>query len=100
MERHLGCRGFGRFRAGRERLPAAPFAKPRRLHPVSSQLRTRRHLMDEHFIGFDLGGTKMLAGLVGTDHQVATKVKRKSLTQDGAETVYSDIVATLHDVLR
>ncbi len=56
--------------------------------------------MAEQLIGFDLGGTKMLAGIVGTEHQVSSKVKRKSMTHEGAETVYNDIVATIHDVLR
>ncbi len=56
--------------------------------------------MSDNFIGFDLGGTKMIAGLVSADQQVSAKVKRKSLTQEGHETVYRDIVATLNDVLR
>jgi glucokinase len=56
--------------------------------------------MPEQFLGFDLGGTKMIAGVVSAEHQVSSKVKRKSLTQEGAETVYNDIVATITDVLR
>ena len=50
-------------------------------------------------IGFDLGGTKMLAGVVGPDHQILSRTKRKSQTQAGSEVVYLDIVATLKDAL-
>jgi glucokinase len=55
--------------------------------------------MAEYHIGFDLGGTKMLAGVVGPGHKVLSKTKRKSQTQDGAEAVYADIVATLRETI-
>ena len=55
--------------------------------------------MADFHIGFDLGGTKMLAGVVGPGYQVLSKTKRKSQTQAGAEAVYADIVATLKDAL-
>ena len=55
--------------------------------------------MADFHIGFDLGGTKMLAGVVGPGHQILSKTKRKSQTQDGAEAVYADIVATLKETL-
>jgi glucokinase len=55
--------------------------------------------MADFHIGFDLGGTKMLAGVVGPGYQVLSKTKRKSQTQAGSEAVYADIVATLKDVL-
>ncbi len=55
--------------------------------------------MAEFHIGFDLGGTKMLAGVVGPGHKVLTKTKRKSQSQDGAEAVYADIVATIRETL-
>lgn len=55
--------------------------------------------MSEFQIGFDLGGTKMLAGVVGPGHVVLSKTKRKSQTQAGPEAVYADIVATLQDTL-
>jgi len=55
--------------------------------------------MAEFHIGFDLGGTKMLAGVVGPGHQVLSKTKRKSQTQVGPEAVYEDIVEALRDAL-
>jgi len=55
--------------------------------------------MANFHIGFDLGGTKMLAGVVGPNHEILSKTKRKSQTQAGAEAVYDDIVATLRDTL-
>lgn len=50
-------------------------------------------------LGFDLGGTKMLAGVVGKGHKVLSKAKRKSQTQAGPEAIYADIVATVHEAL-
>jgi glucokinase len=55
--------------------------------------------MADFHIGFDLGGTKMLAGVIGPNHEVLAKTKRKSQTQAGPEAVYADIVAALRDVL-
>ena len=55
--------------------------------------------MAEFHIGFDLGGTKMLAGVVGPDNQIVSKTKRKSQSQAGSEALYSDIVLTLRDAL-
>jgi len=55
--------------------------------------------MADFHIGFDLGGTKMLAGVVGPGNQVLSKTKRKSQSQAGPEAVYADIVATLRDTL-
>jgi len=55
--------------------------------------------MADYHIGFDLGGTKMLAGVVGPGHEVLSKTKRKSQSQSGAEAVYEDIVATIRDTL-
>jgi len=55
--------------------------------------------MADFHIGFDLGGTKMLAGVVGPGHEVLSKTKRKSQSQSGAEAVYEDIVATIRDTL-
>ena len=55
--------------------------------------------MADFHIGFDLGGTKMLAGVVGPEHQVLSKTKRKSQTQAGPEAVYADIVSTVKDTL-
>jgi glucokinase len=55
--------------------------------------------MADFHIGFDLGGTKMLAGVVGPGHEVLSKTKRKSQSQAGAEAVYEDIVATIRDTL-
>ena len=55
--------------------------------------------MADFHIGFDLGGTKMLAGVVGPGHQVLSKTKRKSQSHVGAEAVYEDIVATLREAM-
>lgn len=55
--------------------------------------------MSQFYIGFDLGGTKMIAGVVDQDHKVLAKVKRKSLTQEGSETVFEDIKTCISEVL-
>lgn len=55
--------------------------------------------MAQFHIGFDLGGTKMLAGVVGPDHKTLAKVKRKTLSQSGSGVVYDDIIATIREVL-
>lgn len=52
-----------------------------------------------YFIGFDLGGTKMIAGVVDQNHRVLAKVKRKSLTQEGSEIVFEDIKTCIEEVM-
>lgn len=55
--------------------------------------------MATYHLGFDLGGTKMLVGLVGPNNEVLAKAKRKSQTQAGPEAVYADIVGVVREVL-
>jgi len=55
--------------------------------------------MANFHIGFDLGGTKMLAGVIGPGNEVLSKTKRKSQSQAGSEAIYDDIVATIRDAL-
>ena len=55
--------------------------------------------MADYHIGFDLGGTKMLAGVVGPDHHILGKTKRKTPSQSGPEAVYGDIVSTMDEVI-
>ncbi|NNM54806.1 MAG: ROK family protein [Spirochaetales bacterium] len=55
--------------------------------------------MANYNIGFDLGGTKMLAGLVDSELRVVETVKRKSKSEAGAEAVFQDIAGTLQELL-
>jgi glucokinase len=53
--------------------------------------------MPDFYVGFDLGGTKMLAGLVDSQNNVIGTVKRKS--QASAEAVYADIAGLIEELL-
>jgi glucokinase len=53
--------------------------------------------MPDFYVGFDLGGTKMLAGLVDSQNNVIGTVKRKS--QASAEAVFADIAGLIEELL-
>lgn len=53
----------------------------------------------EHWIGFDLGGTKMLAKLFDADFKVVSKGRKKTRGCDGRDAVIQKIVRTIHAAL-
>lgn len=55
--------------------------------------------MEKYCIGFDLGGTKMIAGLVDSGKKVLNRVKRKSPGTAGAKAVVEEILSTLNELL-
>lgn len=50
-------------------------------------------------VGIDLGGTKILAGLVSSDNQVLGRAKRATPAQDGGGAIVEAIVACTHEAL-
>ncbi len=50
-------------------------------------------------LGFDLGGTKMLAAVVGGDFSVRGRAKRKTGTERGNDAVFAGIVDTIEQAL-
>ncbi len=49
--------------------------------------------------GIDLGGTKILAGVIGPDHQILGKAKRPTPAQEGGEAILQAIVEALDEAL-
>lgn len=58
----------------------------------------REEYMEKLHIGFDLGGTKMLAGIVDGKNTVIAKAKRKTLETGGGKAVVDDIIELLQEV--
>jgi len=54
---------------------------------------------DEKWIGFDLGGTKMLAKLFDADFSAISKERKKTRGTDGADAVIQKIIRTIHGAL-
>ena len=48
-------------------------------------------------MGIDLGGTKVLAGVVGPDNTILSRSKRSTPAKDGAEAILSVIVECIHE---
>ena len=53
----------------------------------------------KHWVGFDLGGTKMLAVVFDADCKVVGKRRRRTKGQDGVEAGVARIVATIDEAL-
>jgi glucokinase len=53
----------------------------------------------EKWIGFDLGGTKMLAKLFDADFQTVSRERKKTRGFDGQEAVIQKIIKTIHGAL-
>lgn len=53
----------------------------------------------ENWIGFDLGGTKMLAKLFDADFQTISRERKKTRGFDGQEAVIQKIIKTIHGAL-
>ena len=51
--------------------------------------------MEEHYIGVDLGGTKILAGVFGTDYHCLATEKTKTKPEEGYDVVCGRIVKTV-----
>ena len=52
--------------------------------------------MEELYIGVDLGGTKILAGIFDSDHHCLASEKTKTNQEDGYDAVCGQIVETIH----
>jgi glucokinase len=50
-------------------------------------------------VGIDLGGTKILAGVVSSDHQILGRAKRPTPAQEGGRAIAETIVACTHEAL-
>lgn len=55
--------------------------------------------MDPYFIGFDLGGTKMVAAVLDSQFSILSRVKRKTSSADGAQGILRDILLCLEESL-
>jgi glucokinase len=64
------------------------------LHAPSNEARSRRH-----WVGFDLGGTKMLAAAFSPEFRVLGRKRRKTKGMEGAKAGLERIVETIHDAL-
>jgi glucokinase len=53
-----------------------------------------------HWVGFDLGGTKMLAAALNGEFRVLGRRRRKTKGADGAKSGVERIVESIHDVLK
>lgn len=53
----------------------------------------------EYWIGFDLGGTKMIAALVTNELEIVERIKEKTHAQEGTEAVLKRIAATIRSVM-
>ncbi len=53
----------------------------------------------EYWIGFDLGGTKMIAALLDSKLQVLHRVKKRTAPQDGNSAVLKRICSTIEEVM-
>lgn len=51
-------------------------------------------------LGIDLGGTKILAGVVGSDHRILGRAKRPTPAKDGGPAILEAIVACVDEALR
>lgn len=51
-------------------------------------------------VGIDLGGTKVLAGIVGADHRILGRGKRTTPAKEGAEAILRTIVECVDDALK
>jgi len=56
--------------------------------------------LDEPVVGVDLGGTKILAGVVSADGNVTGVSKRATRPERGADVVIGRIVKTVHDAVK
>jgi glucokinase len=54
--------------------------------------------MSQYLIGFDLGGTKMLAALI-QGNKVIHRVKNKTKSQNGPRKIVQDIIGTIHTLI-
>ncbi len=54
----------------------------------------------EHIIGFDLGGTKMLAAVLDKDDRVVGRAKQKTRAQDEPDVIYERIAQTIEKALK
>lgn len=52
-----------------------------------------------YVIGFDLGGTKMLAAVYDDDYEIKGRYKQKTLGQEEPEAIYGRIEETIHEAL-
>lgn len=50
-------------------------------------------------VGIDLGGTKILAGVVDADNQVRGRAKRATPAKEGAEAILREMVGTVEDAV-
>jgi len=53
-----------------------------------------------HWVGFDLGGTKMMAAALGPELRIAGRRRRKTKGADGAKAGMDRIVQTIHEALK
>lgn len=53
-----------------------------------------------HWVGFDLGGTKMMAAALSDEFRVLGRRRRKTKGTDGAKSGVERIVETIHDALK
>ncbi len=53
----------------------------------------------EYWIGFDLGGTKMIAALLDSKLQVLQRIKKRTSPQDGNSAVLKRICSTIEEVM-
>lgn len=53
----------------------------------------------EHYIGVDLGGTKILAGVFNSSLKLKSTSKQKTLAQDGCKAVLDRLAATTEDAI-
>jgi glucokinase len=57
-------------------------------------------MANEHWIGVDLGGTKILAGLFDADFRLLTRAKQATSSDGGPAAVFGQIGKAVDDVLR
>ena len=55
--------------------------------------------MAKYIIGFDLGGTKMIAGLLTPEFKIKRRCRRKTLADKGPKTLFKRIVETIRESL-
>lgn len=53
----------------------------------------------EYVLGFDLGGTKMLAAVFDRDYKILGRAKNKTRAEEGADAVFKRIVKTIDQAL-
>jgi glucokinase len=57
-------------------------------------------MSNSHWIGVDLGGTKILAGLFSDDFRLLARVKQATNAERGAEAVFESIAVAVEQVIR